>query len=325
MLKQLILHIGRHKSGTSSIQQYLAENREGLEAQGILFPFTGARNRIGHHQLADQLNPKVTDGAELETMLSDLRAEIRPGHETVVLTSEAMQGITETDRLARLQEALPAEKTVVICYFREHVDYAQSAYRQMLQAQPRFMTFPDYIKRFRDSSDFIARWRAIGDLRMKWFDRGRFKGGDVITDFCSEAGIRELPRKKILRNPSIGGNLLYFKLLANRLGNSFLSYGEMTKLAEAHEGFRPVFRLPSGYVRKIRKNSTYNASLVPHLGAPRLLEWDDMPELPILDRLDADVAVIEAADKKEQATWLADALAAAPLPDLIWGDRQTAR
>lgn len=56
--KKLILHIGRPKTGTSSIQHFLAANAEALAAEGAVYPRAGRRApdrrglRAAHHALA---------------------------------------------------------------------------------------------------------------------------------------------------------------------------------------------------------------------------------------------------------------------------------
>jgi hypothetical protein len=43
----LFLHIGRHKSGTSSIQHFFNQNRTALERDGILYP--APASGVAHH------------------------------------------------------------------------------------------------------------------------------------------------------------------------------------------------------------------------------------------------------------------------------------
>ncbi len=155
---------------------------------------------------------------------------------------------------------------------------------------------------------------------MKWFDRAYFEGGDVLSDFCAQAGIDPLPAPDKDSNPSIGGNLLYFKLLANARQHDFLRYVAMRDIAGAHADLRVPFHIPRKTTSRLRAESPYNASLSTYLGAPALREWDDKPDLPQHDRLESDCALIEAADRTGAASWLRGALAKRPLPDLVWGD-----
>jgi hypothetical protein len=50
---KLILHIGTHKTGTTSLQAWLANNREALAANGVSYPHATVAHGSGHHRLKD--------------------------------------------------------------------------------------------------------------------------------------------------------------------------------------------------------------------------------------------------------------------------------
>ena len=47
--KQLILHVGFHKSGTSALQESFASQRDELQKLGVLYPRIGNK---AHHRIA---------------------------------------------------------------------------------------------------------------------------------------------------------------------------------------------------------------------------------------------------------------------------------
>ena len=52
------IHVGTHKTGTTSIQRFLALNRERFADAGVLLPRAGCDNSpeyVSHHQLAYEL------------------------------------------------------------------------------------------------------------------------------------------------------------------------------------------------------------------------------------------------------------------------------
>jgi len=53
-MKTVYLHIGLHKTGTSTIQFFLANNREKLAELGYLYPF----KQVAHHNLAYLIGDK---------------------------------------------------------------------------------------------------------------------------------------------------------------------------------------------------------------------------------------------------------------------------
>jgi len=235
--RTLILHIGRHKSGTSSLQHFLAGNRDWLSQKGILYPHAGCNNRIAHHELALQCNSRLSDGSGIDGILAGLKAELAPHHERILLSSEAFQNLTDLSRLKDacsamgLGSGLSLSHIQIVCYVREHLDYAMSGFRQLVQSQTVFVTFDQYAHRFGDMAPFLHRWQNFGNLSVAWFDRNTLKNGDVVADFCERISINPTDIPSSNKNPSIGGNLLVYKLAANRLKIPALDYATMRGLA----------------------------------------------------------------------------------------------
>ena len=68
-MKNVFIHIGLGKTGTSSIQKLLIENCELLSTQGILVPKTGMKYGKAHHDLAvlgdEKMSHKTLDAFKL--------------------------------------------------------------------------------------------------------------------------------------------------------------------------------------------------------------------------------------------------------------------
>ena len=300
-LRRIILHIGRHKSGTSSLQHCLGGNREKLSAQGVLYPHTGSSNRIAHHDIARATNTRLSDGRDMIDIVSGLMAEVQPHHDQLLLSSEAFQNVSDLTRVRELVAALGATDVHVIAYVREHLDYAVSSFRQMVQNQKKFATFQRQVIGMKSMTPFLTRWEDIGALTVKWFDRNVFQGGDVITDFCAETGLDVDTLGNRDMNPSIGGNLLVYKLAANALKIDGLPYNALRKLAEAHAPFRAAFHISDDAAATVRADSAYNASLFDRLGEARLKSFAHLDPLPATSRLDEDLTVILGNDPSKQS------------------------
>ncbi|QEW23948.1 hypothetical protein LA6_006186 (plasmid) [Marinibacterium anthonyi] len=314
MSREIVLHIGRHKSGTSSLQHFLGGRREYLDRLGILYPRTGSSNRIAHHALVDACNSKRTGPEAIGPMIEGLKRELGPQHHMVLLSSEAFQNLDDMSRLSAVIEALGIDRVRVVCYVREHLDYAISGFRQMVQNQTRFVTFNTYAWRFKDPAGFIRRWQNLGELTLKWYDRSQLKNGDVIADFCEIVGFvpGEIPEGD--RNPSIGGNLLAYKLAANKLGLQTAGYDALRGLATDHASFRSAFHVADGAAEALRADSAYNARLFDLLGDIRVKSWADSPVLPDPDSIDADLEKIlgPGADPATLAALAAEMRTSAP-------------
>jgi hypothetical protein len=80
---RLILHAGTHKTGTTSIQKVLADNRDALRTQGVFYP-TGrvpfGESAVPHHEFAHAMTGADPEGRRLaaafvSSALSDARKD----------------------------------------------------------------------------------------------------------------------------------------------------------------------------------------------------------------------------------------------------------
>ena len=94
---KILLHIGRHKTGTTSIQHYFLEKGEVLEEAGYYYSREATHERGGHHKYAELLQaPSVnfedTNGKLAETLqdFSKIFDYLKPEKVNIV-SSEAFQ------------------------------------------------------------------------------------------------------------------------------------------------------------------------------------------------------------------------------------------
>lgn len=294
-LQRIVLHIGRHKSGTSALQHYFKGNREFLYAKGVLYPYAGSSEKqVAHHPIAAACNQNTKDEAALKAIVEKLKTELKPHHHTLLLSSEAFQNITAKKWIAGFLSEFPGVQVDIICYVREFADYMVSAFRQAVQNQVRFQTFPEFCEHRYNTKRFLKLWNGVGDLHLKWFHPDHLKNGDVIEDFFAQTGIpkpKTQPDKP--KNPSIGGNLLWLKMAANKLCVPFISYAEMARLAQQHEGFREHFYVPQYRIDRLRKTSRYNQYYEKIIGPVPYKSWEHCRMLPDDIRLTEDLAILK--------------------------------
>jgi len=244
---KVIIHIGRHKSGTSSIQAMLALNKEYFENKNVLYPQAGrVTNTIAHHELAIELK-KTSYGNYLNSFLDQL-AEEKQSHHKVLM---------------------------------EYLDYAISSFRQKTQNQKIFDIFSSYVSRDLGVLNFYHRWNELGDFKAKWFGKDHFKEGSLIKDFLFQSGIEYSDELLCPRsNPSLGGNLLIMKMMANYLGTDFLSYKEMELVMKKHNRFTNSFHISNKNARHWRSVYGYNEDLKPFLGDYHEKQWSEKNVYP---------------------------------------------
>jgi hypothetical protein len=94
------IHIGPHKTGTSSIQWFLKENRLKLLKYGYFVPDSGA-NRGAHHALARKLCGQELPDQQQSTAANFARALDGTPSEAVIVSSEALEGLLKNRDYAK--------------------------------------------------------------------------------------------------------------------------------------------------------------------------------------------------------------------------------
>lgn len=280
--KILYLHIGRHKSGTSSLQEYLTHYRADLATMGLCYPVTGTDGHVAHHSIASVCHQK---SSSQNSMQAQFQLECLPSQK-IIVSSEAFQNITNDSRLREFFGRSPAQSAWsralyrnksttasaydihTICYLRELLEYASSSYAQRVQNAVYAGTFSDYCQSHFGKLSLIRFskfWQNFSDVTtFRLFEREKLAGKDIVVDFFEVIGL-PLPGALIPAeaNPSISGNLLGFKLLVNSLGlHQRKMYGALGNLAQAHSRFRGRFAIPDDQASVLRQRyARYNKDL----------------------------------------------------------------
>jgi hypothetical protein len=164
MPKKLFLHVGTHKTGTTSLQNFLSANRDALREHGVLIPSAGCVDTCGgHHNIAWELNedPRFKDAyGTVEELCSEI-SEFN-GH-TVVVSSEDFEYLyLKEDVLTMLKHRLEEAGCLVeiVIFFREFGEYIISLYQELLKHGLR-ISFRAFKKRIMESCEFTMRgnWR----------------------------------------------------------------------------------------------------------------------------------------------------------------------
>jgi hypothetical protein len=234
--KPVILHIGMPKTGTSSIQQYLHNNRSALRGRGFVVPTTPGRlnhESIALYALADASRATIRRRHELlsvaavkrfrESFLTDLASEAAGWRddETVILTNEHMSQLGEPEEFGRLQEllAILGRRPVrVVIYLRRQDLSCLSGYSQRIKTGGtlHWSELTGEIDRsVFDYEAILERWRSVfgkESLSVRVFERRQWVRGDLIWDFLSAVGCEEGPDlgKSVHKNESLDARSLEY-------------------------------------------------------------------------------------------------------------------
>lgn len=143
--KQLILHVGFHKSGTSALQESFAAQREELAAAGVLYPNIG---RKAHHRIAWALTQKpwgwkarggeTTPFKHFSKMVKLIN---RSSAEKILLSSEFFSELTP-DQIQKIAATIKGREVKILFTLRPLVKLIASSYQQYL----KYGTKADYVE-----------------------------------------------------------------------------------------------------------------------------------------------------------------------------------
>ena len=231
--RNVVLHIGTGKTGTTSIQAYLQAARKELVRRGLYYPKTWGAKHHGH--LVGVMDPTAKrfshgkdasgapagDGAVIAAAFAEEIAALPPEVHTIVISSEMLYGHSLTpggpERLRAFLEPHAASWRVIV-YLRRQDERAVSGFSTWVKAGRTVEDpFSPGQKKLRglDYEACLAPWAAaFGQAAMvvRIFDRAELLGGDVVRDFLEAAGIGalETPLPETPQNRSLSAPALEF-------------------------------------------------------------------------------------------------------------------
>lgn len=231
MDKKCWLHIGAPKTGSTAIQQFLATNEEVLAKWGYAYPMA-ARRSNGHHDLAFLAGGGYPDWAtpqpeSLDTLVSQLQAEIADGPSSLILSSENFYLLCDPQAALGFISCLgfSCEETVIIVYVRRQDEAHASWYNQTVKAQAYAGSLTEQIADSWDLWDYAGKldaWaEAFGhdNLRVRPYQPQDLPGNDVRLDLLTILGLPQeafhFPVERI--NTDINRDILEFQRQLNLL------------------------------------------------------------------------------------------------------------
>ncbi len=210
MTRDLWLHCGTFKSGSSRIQNVAWARRAELLERGWLYPESGLvmdEPDVGYRHSRFVYRYRAPD--EWQAMVTSLIAEIRAsGADHVVMSSEAWSrpsaGPSLTALLTALRDAGCIQEVHGALYLRNRFDYARSFYREQTRRRDNVRPLPEFVEtnaRPLDPLETVTTLRdaiAPGELQVWPYDGT----GDTAAHFFGLLGI-DVPAAERRENPSI--------------------------------------------------------------------------------------------------------------------------
>jgi hypothetical protein len=233
MQRRAIVHVGMHKTGSSSIQHAL---HRGLDDASFEYADLGPPNHSlqvfslfsgspeTHHMHGkhgrgkdeiEQFNRATRE--RLRRHLSDSAAR------NIIVSGEDITALAE-DELRRFQDFLMeyVEDIDVVGYVRPPRSFMASIFHQSvkaaeLQSLDVARLYPDYRGRFAKFDRVFGR----DHLQLWRFDAAAFPGGDVVLDFCQRLGIALRPETVPRVNESLSREALSLLFAYRKFGPGY--------------------------------------------------------------------------------------------------------
>ena len=235
----VFLHIGPHKTGTTSIQYALATNRQKLLENDIHYPVAGcpivqSESKYGQHELYWFLAKKKK--VKNDDPWQRLREEVeKAATKTVIISAEGLSSCDDK-KIKLINRYLSDFDVRIILYTRSIEAWIISSYKQYVKSSKYVSSFHDFYEDYlinRSFDNLIYKWSSHfghDNIIVRDFDEA-IKSRGLLQDFASAL---ELPgdileHSKLVMNESPSDHLISVLWVLNKLertlgieGNSIL-------------------------------------------------------------------------------------------------------
>lgn len=207
------IHVGPHKTGTTSIQWFLQENSAELLTHGYFVPKSETK-RGAHHAIAEGL-AGLDVGEHRELLVAEsIKAIAETPARAIIISSEALEGLFRNQQKTkvffnRIQELSLQPK--LILFPRNQPQWINSSYSSSVKSFRRSDSFEPCAFGFAESPDArFSRWIELAEtygaeLIARPFNNEILRRG-VIPEFLDSIGITssQFRDRAVRRNEAVG-------------------------------------------------------------------------------------------------------------------------
>lgn len=271
-MRKCFIHVGTHKTGTTSIQHLLSRNSNALQKRGYYYPRAGRLELSpGHHNLAWEISgdPRFQDDYG---SLDDLIREVNDKSDHIILSSEEFGwSLYDKSRFSDFILLLQASGflVTVILYLRNQMDYLPRAYLTTLECGGskswREWTFFNV-----DYCDLLRRIleNANVDVIVRSYDQARTS---ICRDFLSifNLTLRDLHvNDEVWENVSRSLREYLLIFLQNRMGRKLFEDEETAVNKLVSPEAKKIALSPALRVELFHRFSDTNRNLFIQYGIP---------------------------------------------------------
>lgn len=230
-LEEIIIHIGMHKTGTTSIQRTLNKNLNNSSFAYIklqnpnhskeiftLFEEKNHPSRDSIHNTEIEKNNALTEKKLIDNFNQNIDKKI-------IISGESIRGISQSG-LINFKIFLEKyfKKITIVAYIRSPKGYMESALQQIIKnGTSSFNLNTDLERIYPNYRKFNHFFKVFGRKNVKlWkFDPKIFPHGNVVLDFCQRLGIDMDIKDVINDNESISKEALSLLYIYRKFGPGY--------------------------------------------------------------------------------------------------------
>ena len=223
MARTLYLHIGSHKTGTTSIQHFLAGQTEELARRGYAYPVSAnGLNLGGVIGGLSEGEDEMDEGGITRRTRQAISLICEGDAQVVIASSEGFSYMNDPAEIKALGRRLRRSfaRIKIITYLRRQDQFAVSHHQEGANPQVKRATklhghrptaLPETSplqQKYLDYGTRIGMWGdAFGDkdVIVRVYDRALLKNGDSVADFLELVGLGDMEiGEPVARNTSMG-------------------------------------------------------------------------------------------------------------------------
>lgn len=199
----LYLHIGRGKSGSSTIQSLAEKQVAFMKKAGFSCPLS-VHGLPNHGRLAAALNAIDSDRQTIRKFRKDL---VRSSSPNILVSAEALHSL-KSEGLARLRWFARSQHVRILFYVRDYPSWIPSMYAQSTKNGRNLHDIDTFLRASRKNLSVVARldrwagefgWESI---RIRPLDATALVGGNLISDILHALGVDDPPPEVPRENES---------------------------------------------------------------------------------------------------------------------------
>ncbi len=223
---EAFVHIGTPKTGTTTIQKFMAANRRNLQTSGFIYPLSpGKFNHTKLAAFAQDLKEisdirkrlQLTNTARIlefrDEFKKDLDRELKKTqHEKFIFSNEhCFQLLVRKEEILSLQKILYEffDDVKIIVYLRRQDDFLLSSYSTRVKTGcSEKISIPNNnkIENRYDYWAILKKWEEVFDKKniiVKVFEREQMLDGNLLTDFISTFGLNITDKFEVSENRNL--------------------------------------------------------------------------------------------------------------------------